>query len=276
VDRVSIEAEGHPALILARKGEGWMRKEGESESPVRDGLANALLKSLQGAEAVKFVSDIAADLGKYGLAQPRLKVRLSSYSSENTAETRAGEKPIVTLLLGMEEGGAIYAKLEEEPFIVSVSKSLFESIPKDLSSLEPLPAAEAVQVFAPEQVVRLETSSGAGHVLNLEKSDGAWKVAGGVAPADAAAVDSLLKHLADLKAPRKESTSTQQTAKDDKPVVEVKLGLQSGGQISEIRYSVGAQDRDGFFLTTVSGKTGVYLLRPADREALLKKLSTAP
>jgi len=276
VDRISIEAEGRPTLILARKGEGWVRKEGESESPVREGLANALLKNLQGAEAVKFVSDIAADLGKYGLAQPRLKVRLSSYSSENTAETRAGEKPIVTLLMGMEEGGAIYAKLEEEPFIVSVSKSLFESIPKDLSSLEPIPAPEAVHVFAPEQVVGLETSSGAGNLLNLEKSEGAWKVSGGAAPADTAAVDSLLKHLADLKAPHKELTAAEQPATDEKPVVEVKLILQSEGKASEIRYSVGARDRDGFFQTTVSGKTGVYLLRAGDREALLKKLVTTP
>jgi hypothetical protein len=276
VDRISIEAEGGASLVLARKGEGWVRKEGENESPVREGLANALLKNLQGAEAVKFVSDIAADLGKYGLAQPRLKVRLSSYSSENTAETRAGEKPIVTLLLGMEEGGAIYAKLEEEPFILSVSKSLVESIPKDRSALEPLPEAEAVHVFTPEQVIRIETADGAGGVERFEKTDGAWKVSGGTTPADSAAVDSLLKHLSNLRAPRKEAGSMAPTAGDGKPAIEVTLGLQSEGKGREVRYSVGAQNREGFFPTTVSSKTGVYLLRPADKEALMKKLAPTP
>ena len=37
-----------------------------------------------------FVADVATELPKYGLDQPQLKVTLSSFASENTAETKAG------------------------------------------------------------------------------------------------------------------------------------------------------------------------------------------
>lgn len=273
VDRITIEAEGNASLVLARKGEGWVQKKAEKEAPLKEGLAAGFLKSLQGAEVVKFVSDIAADLGKYGLAQPRLKVRLSSYSSENTAETRAGEKPIVTLLLGMNEDGATYAKLEEEPFIVSVSKALVESIPKDQASLQPLPSPEWVREFSTEKVVKLEVTKDSGEVLTLEKSEGGWKGATNSISADTAAVDTFLKHLAALKAPHIEPPSKDAALNNGKALLEIKLSLQLEGNASVIQYSVGPQDRDGYFPTTLSGKSGVYLLSPADKEALLKKLT---
>lgn len=274
VDRITIEADSNSSLVLARKGEGWVQKEGEKEAQLREGLAAGLLKSLQDAEVVKFVSDIATDLGKYGLAQPRLKVRLSSYSSENTAETRAGEKPILTLLFGMDEDGAVYAKLEEEPFIVSVSKALVESIPKDQASLQPLPSPELVREFSPEKVVKLEITKDSGEVMALEKSEAGWKSSTNSPSADSAAVETLLKHLASLKATHKKPSPRDAASHNEKALIEIKLGLLSEGSASEIEYSVGQQDKDGYFPTTLNGKSEVYLLRPSDKEALMAKLTS--
>jgi hypothetical protein len=70
------------------------------------------------------VADVATELPKYGLDQPQLRVTLSSYASENTPDTQAGEKPIATVLFGREEGENVYAKLEDEPFVVSVPKGV--------------------------------------------------------------------------------------------------------------------------------------------------------
>jgi hypothetical protein len=52
-----------------------------------------------------------------------VKVRLSSYASENTPESKAGEKPITTLLVGKVEGDSGFAKLEEEPFVIRQRRS---------------------------------------------------------------------------------------------------------------------------------------------------------
>ncbi|NBV85838.1 MAG: DUF4340 domain-containing protein [Verrucomicrobia bacterium] len=131
VDRITIEAAGKPALVLARKGESWAYKTGDSEGPVREGLAAKLLTDLQAAESVNFVADLATDLSKYGLAEPLLKIRLSSFASANTAEAQAGEKPIVSVLFGSVEGESGYAKLDDEPFIVATPKTLLASCPTE-------------------------------------------------------------------------------------------------------------------------------------------------
>jgi hypothetical protein len=34
-------------IVLARKGEKWMRKDGDKESPIKDGLAAKLLADLR-------------------------------------------------------------------------------------------------------------------------------------------------------------------------------------------------------------------------------------
>ncbi|NBV33032.1 MAG: DUF4340 domain-containing protein [Proteobacteria bacterium] len=138
VDRITIEPAGKPPIVLARKAETWVYKMGDAEGPLREGLAAKLIADLQAAETVNFVADLAPDLTPYGLAQPQLSVRLSSFASGNTAETQAGEKPIVTVLFGSVEGDYGYAKLDDEPFIVATSKALFGSFPTEL--LDVLPA----------------------------------------------------------------------------------------------------------------------------------------
>ena len=62
-------------------------------------------------EVIEFVSDTATDLAKYGLEQPKLKITFSSYSSENTAESNAGEVVLSTLEFGNSENGVTYARL---------------------------------------------------------------------------------------------------------------------------------------------------------------------
>ena len=58
-----------------------------------------------------------------------VRITLSSYASENTPESNAGEKEIATVLLGRVENGEIYAKLEEEPFVVSIDKGILDYLP---------------------------------------------------------------------------------------------------------------------------------------------------
>ncbi|MDQ3623375.1 MAG: DUF4340 domain-containing protein, partial [Verrucomicrobiota bacterium] len=130
VDRIIIEAPGKEKIVLARSGETWVRKT-DKDLPINAPAANKLLTTLQTQQVASFVADVATDLPKYGLDQPQRKVTLSSYASENTAETKAGEMPIVTILFGKVEGENVYAKLDEEPFIVSVNEVVLQDLYTD-------------------------------------------------------------------------------------------------------------------------------------------------
>ena len=62
--------------------------------------------------------------------------RFSSFASENTAETKAGEKPFGSLAFGRAEGDIVYARVGEEPFIVAVRKQLLEVLLRDVPATD--------------------------------------------------------------------------------------------------------------------------------------------
>ena len=55
----------------------------------------------------------------------------SSFASENTAETKAGEQPFATIAFGKVEGDSVYARVGDEPFILAVKKSLIDNVYSD-------------------------------------------------------------------------------------------------------------------------------------------------
>ena len=83
-----------------------------------------LIQEINDDEVTEFVSDTATDLAKYGLNQPKLKITFSSYASENTAESNAGEVVLSALEFGNSENGVTYARLEAEPYVFSIAKRL--------------------------------------------------------------------------------------------------------------------------------------------------------
>ncbi len=89
LDRITIDAAGKGKTVLARKEENWTiasrNKQAANASEV-----NRLLDLLQNELVTKFVDDVASDLPKYGLDKPQLQLTFSSFASENTAETTAG------------------------------------------------------------------------------------------------------------------------------------------------------------------------------------------
>ncbi len=81
-----------------------------------------MIDALQNERVTKFVEDVASNLPKYGLDKPQLQLTFSSFASENTAETKAGEEPFATIAFGKEEGDNVYARLTDEPFVVAVRR----------------------------------------------------------------------------------------------------------------------------------------------------------
>src|SRR4051794_4670881 len=103
LDRITIDAPGKGKTVLARKDENWTIVS-RNNQPANSSEVTRLLDLLKAEQVTKFVEDVASDLPKYGLDKPQLQVTFSSFASENTAETTAGEHPIATVALGKVDG----------------------------------------------------------------------------------------------------------------------------------------------------------------------------
>jgi hypothetical protein len=223
-------------------------------------------------EAVNFVADLTTDLGQYGLSDPQLRVRLSSFATENTAESKSGENPIVTLLFGKVEGESGYVKLEDEPFIVAAEKVLLESLPTETYDLLPTAPPEAVLEFKSTDAVGVELSVKDAPVVRLNKTDGVWKPSAGDAKADEAAVEALLTRAAGLRAGRRTGQHAPLSASLANPALTLKISTESNGALTHHMLKVGAPLKDGTFPATIDGKEGVFILSAEEGAALQKKL----
>lgn len=279
VDRITIEPAGKPPLVLARKGEKWMRKDGDKESPIKDGLAAKLLADLHSAESVNFVADVATDLAQYGLGTPSVKVRLSSYASENTPESKAGEKPIATLLVGKVEGDSGFAKIEEEPFVIAAAKTLIESFPTDLLALMPAPTPEILIEAKPETITAIEILQKDAAAVNLEKKEGAWKLAKDAPGApNAEAVQRIEMLLGSLQAGKVSDAAVQTLLEENlkTKVLTLKVSLSKEGKSETQELTVGLPTKDGDFPAKLTGRDGLFLLNSANKEILSAKILPQP
>jgi hypothetical protein len=272
VDRITFESKDAPPLILMRKGESWTYLEGENVLPVKEGMAGKVLASILGAEAVDFVADLTTDLGQYGLSDPQLRVRLSSFASENTAESKSGENPIVTLLFGKVEGESCYVKLEDEPFIVAAEKSLLASLPLETFDVLPTAAPEPVLELKLADIVGVELAPKDAPAVRLDKADGVWKPSAGEVKPDESAIEALLARVATLRAGRRTGQHAPIVRSLKTSLLTLKIRTETSGVQASHILTVGTPLKDGTFPTTVSGREGVFLLSSEDIGALQKKL----
>src|SRR5438034_1297166 len=130
LDRITIDAPGRGKTVLARKDENWTIASRNNE-PANSGEVRRFIDTLQNERVTKFVEDVASNLPKYGLNKAQLQLTFSSFASDNTAETKAGEQPFATIAFGKVDGDNVYARLGDEPFVVAVRRSLLDQIPID-------------------------------------------------------------------------------------------------------------------------------------------------
>jgi hypothetical protein len=154
LDRITIDAPGKGKTVLARKDQAWTIASRNNQL-ANNGEVTRLLDTLKNEQVTRFVEDVASDLPKYGLDKPQLQVTLSSFASENTAETAAGERPIATIAFGNVDGDIVFARIGEEPFIVAVRRALLEQIFSDPAKWQEL----AIFKFKPEDLQRLTVTT---------------------------------------------------------------------------------------------------------------------
>ena len=269
LDRINIEATGQPKIVLARKEQNWTIAN-RNNQPANGDEVRRLISTLNEQQVTRFVADTASELLKYGLDQPQLRLTFSSFASENTAETGAGEHPFLTLSFGRVEGNDIYARVGEEPFIVAVNRELLDRIWVDPLQWQEL----TIFQFKPNDIHRLS------RMTDREESmvrSGAqdWKWIQGEGAIDTADLQSLLHTLASLRAVRWVG-ATKPEHGFEKPQLVITFTTSPDDKTLH-KLTIGNRTNDAMWFAKVDGRDGTFVISNPDFTALkLPLVKAAP
>src|SRR5437870_3565303 len=268
LDRITIDAPDKGKIVLARKGEEWTIAN-RKNAPANSGEIRRFIDTVQNERVTKFVEDVASNLPKYGLAKPQLQLTFSSFASENTAETKAGEEPFATVAFGKVDGDNIYARLADEPFVVAVRRGLLDRVSTDPVQWQEL----SIFKFKPEQIHRLSVT--AKYEVTLARdAKGEWNWVVGVGQINQTNLRSLLSTLSNLHAVRwLEATPPQHGF--EKPQLVVTFTTLPDDKASH-KVTIGSGTSDGTWFARVDEREGAFVLSNPDLNTLKLPLVSQP
>ena len=268
LDRITIDVPGKGKTVLARKDANWTIAS-RNNAPADSRAVRRLIDTLQNARVTRFVEDVASNLPKYSLDKPRLQITFSSFASENTAETKAGEEPFATLSFGKEDGDNVYARLTDEPFVVTARRGLLDQIPADPLQWEEL----SIFKLKPDQIHHLSLTTD--KELSLERGDNnQWHWLKGTGQIDENNVQSLLNTLSSLHAARWLGATKPQDGLE-KPQLTLAFTTSSDDKTSH-RLIIGAPANDGTWYAHVEGREGTFAISNSDLNSLRLPLVAQP
>jgi hypothetical protein len=268
LDRITIDVTGKGKTVLARKDGDWTIAS-RNNAPADSGAVRRLIDTLQNQRVTKFVEDVASNLPKYGLDKPHLQLTFSSFASENTAETKAGEQPFATLAFGKEDGDNVYARLADEPFVVAVRRGLLDQI-----STDPLQwQGSSIFKFKPDEIHRLSITTD--KELSLERGENnQWHWLKGNGEIDRTNVQSLLNRLSSLHALRWLGATKPQDG-FEKPQLTLAFTTSPDNKASH-KLIIGAPASDGTWCAHVDGREGTFVISNSDLNSLRLPLVAQP
>jgi hypothetical protein len=268
LDRMTIDTPGKGKTVLARKGDDWTIASSKN-TPANSGEVRRFIDALQNEQVARFVEDVASNLPKYGLDKPQMQMTLSSFASENTAETQAGEQAFVTIAFGKVDGDRIYARLSDEPFVVAVRRALLDQI-----STDPLQWQElSIFKFNPEQIHRLSVTA-KDEVTVARDAKEEWNWVAGAGQINQTNLRSLLSTLSNLRAVRWVGPTIPQQG-FDKPQLAISFTT-SPNDKSPHRLLVGSAAGDGTWFAHVDEREGTFVINASDLNVFRLPLAIAP
>ena len=271
LDRITIDTPGQAKTVLGRKDGDWTIAS-RNNAPADSGAIRRLIDTLQNERVTRFVEDVASNLPKYGLDKPTIQLTFSSFASENTAESKAGEQPFAALAFGKAEGDNVYARLADEPFVVAARRGLVDQISPDPLQWQDL----SIFKFKPEQIHRLSVT--AENELSLERDQrNQWHWLKGSGQINEANLQSLLNTLSALHAVRWLGGTTPQHG-FDKPQLVFAFTTSPDNKASH-KLTIGAQNSDGTWCARVDGREGTFEISNLNLNSLklpLTSEATAP
>lgn len=258
LDRVTIDAPGKGRSVLARKDENWTIAS-RNNAPANSSEVRRLIDALQSEQVTRFVEEVASSLPKYGLDKPQMTVTFSSFASENTAETKAGEQPFASVAFGKVEGDNVYARVGDEPFVVAVRRTLLDQIWTD-----PLQWQDSsIFSFKAEQIHRL--SVGTDKEL-IRGANNQWKWVKGSGPINQTNANSIASALANLSAAHWAGAALPGHGLD-KPQLVVTFTTSPDDKATH-KLTVGSTAPNGAWFAKVDEREGAFTISAADLNTL--------
>jgi len=260
LDRITIAPADKTKILLARKGENWTIAS-LNNTPANSGEVRRFIDTLQNERVTKFVEDVGSNLAKYGLDQPQLQLTFSSFASENTAETKAGEQAFATIAFGTVDGDNVYARLADEPFVVAARRGFVNQIFTDPVQWQEL----SIFKFKPEQIHRFSIATD--KELWMERDEKKqWRWLKGSGEINQANVQSLINALANLRAVRSLGATAPRHGLD-KP--QLTLTFMYGPESKDSStLAVGSHTEDGMWCAHVDRREGTFVISNSDLNAL--------
>jgi Domain of unknown function (DUF4340) len=260
LDRLTIDAPGKGKIVLARKDENWTIAS-RNNAPANSTEVRRLIDTLQNEQVTRFVEDVASNLPKYGLDKPQLIVTFSSFASENTAETKAGEQPFASVAFGKAEGENVYARVGDEPFVVAVRRNLLDQI-----FVDPLQWQElSIFNFKPEQIHHVSVTTDKELSL-VRDANNQWSWTKGTGAINQTNVQSLLNSLAISRAVRWIGSTTPAHG-FDKPQLVVTFTTSPDDKAIH-KLTIGASTPNGMWFAKVDEREGTFVMSNPDANAL--------
>ncbi len=279
LDRITIDAPGKGKIVLGRKSEAWAIVS-RNNAPANSTEAQRLIDTISNEQVTRFVEDVASDLPKYGLDKPQLTITFSSFASENTAETAAGEKPFASIAFGKVEGNDVYARVGDEPFVVAVRRTLLDQIATDPSQWQDL----AIYNFKPDQIHRLtittdksagRTGSSGGEEVSLVRGPkNEWTVAKGTGSIEQPHLQTLLTTLSTLHAGKWMGPAKPEHGLD-KPQLVIAFTTSPDDKATQ-KLAIGGPTADGNVFARAGGHEGVFTISLVDANVLRGALLQMP
>jgi Domain of unknown function (DUF4340) len=263
IDHIKIDQSGGANVFLTRREEHWQIAS-EQNAPANSEAVNRLITMLNDTDVHEFVSDTATDLGRYGLDPAALRIAFSSYASDNTAETGAGEEPIATLAVGKLDNNAYYARIEEEPYVFSIDQQTLESLPTHDFSFRSL---DVLSLQRSDLLsLSIEDSHGLTEIARDESQR--WLVKTKTGAQDEAALQTFLNTVARIRAVAWLGPA-QPGYGLDHPVENIQIQTKSG----QIGLQIGNADDKGNRYAAISNRPGVFVLGANDWQQLSASLA---
>jgi len=263
IDRIRINQNRTTSLLLARRENHW-EITSEQNAPANVDAINRLITSLNDTDVLEFVSDTATDLSRYGLDTPALRIGFSSYASDNTAESGAGEEPVATLAIGKLDQQAYYARIEEEPYVFSLSEQTVNALPIHDFNFRSLNALTLQR----SDLVSVEVESSQGKLELIRDDRGKWLVKDKPTSQDESALQTFLNAISQIRAVTWLGPS-QPAYGLEHPVEMVRIHTKS----DQFQLLIGGANERGERYASLSNQTGVFLLRAADFQQLSAQLA---
>jgi Domain of unknown function (DUF4340) len=259
VDRIHIQPASGDELVLARQGENWTMMR-PVPMAVEASEVTRLMKILPNARVRDFLTGAASEAAKMELEPPALRVTFASFSSENTAESAAGESPIATLSFSRARPDeSVLVRVEEDNVIARLDADNVAKVATDPIAWQPLAMFES-----PPSVNSL-TIQEANQTRSFARDGKSWKRVGEESALAPVAVESAAALLAGLRAVR--WIGPVQSAHGlDTPTLIVRAN--PGSATGAIELKIGRQTAEGMWPATLSGRKGVFLLSGPDRQTL--------